>query len=226
MSKRAEIAELIWKGSDPFEAIKPTIPDFQGWASDHPYLRRAIGEIRPSICLEIGVWKGGSVITMAEEMNKLGIDGAIIAVDTWLGAWDHWLQPEWFSHLKFENGYPTIFNTFVANIVARKLEDKVIPLPLDSLNAAKVVSHYGIAIDLLHIDGGHDFSAVTADLNAWWPLLREGGILIGDDYHSSGDTWPEVRAAFQSFFSTTQIEAVDGKCYIKKKVVSRLRANP
>jgi hypothetical protein len=155
-------------------------------------------------------------MTMAERMKSLDLDGAVVAIDTWLGAWDHWLQPEWFSHLKFENGYPTIYHTFVSNIITRGLQDKVVPLPLDSLNAVKVLAQKNVSVDVLHIDGGHDFAAVTADLAAWWPLLREGGVLLGDDYHATGDVWPEVRKAFQEFFKTAEIEAVDGKCYIRK----------
>jgi predicted O-methyltransferase YrrM len=41
--------------------------------------------LRPSI-VEIGVWKGSSVITLASKMKELNLDGVVIAVDTWLGA--------------------------------------------------------------------------------------------------------------------------------------------
>jgi hypothetical protein len=41
-------------------------------------------------------------------------------------------------------------------------------------------------------------------------------VLIGDDYHATGETWPEVRRAFQDFFQTTDIENEGGKCYIVK----------
>jgi hypothetical protein len=216
MSKRAELIDRIWGGIDPLVSSRPLSPDFQGWASDHPYLVRAIEEVRPSVVVEIGVWKGGSVMTMADHMKALSLDGVVIAVDTWLGAWDHWIQPQWFSHLKFENGYPSIYHTFASNIISRQLQGYVVPLPLDSLNAVKVCAHHGLTVDVLHVDGGHDFAAVTADLAAWWPMLRDGGVLIGDDYHSEGDVWPEVREAFQAFFNTKDIEATGGKCYIRK----------
>ncbi len=44
---------------------------------------------------------------------------------------------------------------------------------------------YGGAITLLHIDGNHDFGAVTQDLADWAPLVRPGGWVVVDDY-----VWP------------------------------------
>lgn len=216
MSKRSELKDRIWGGIDPLVTDRPLVPDFQGWGSDHPYLTRAIDEVRPSVVVEVGVWKGGSVITMAERMRQSGLDGVVIAVDTWLGAWDHWLQPYWLPHLRFENGYPAIFHTFASNVLTRDLAGLVLPLPLDSVNAMVVLREHEVVADVVHVDGAHDYAAVTADLTAWWPLLRPGGVLIGDDYYPSKDTWPEVCQAFQDFFKTTEIEAVQGKCYIRK----------
>jgi glycosyltransferase involved in cell wall biosynthesis len=216
---RKNIVEQIWKGKDPFadKSVFQGRVDFQGWASDNPLLTRAINEVRPSVVVEIGVWKGGSVMTMAAAMKELGLDGAVIAIDTWLGAWDHWIQPEWFDHLSVEAGYPSLYKTFAANICERNLENYVVPLPLDSINAAVVMRHYAIRPDVLHIDGGHDFDAVMADLRSWWPLLNPGGVLIGDDYHPSGETWPTVRQAFHEFFKTEFIANLGGKCYIRKE---------
>jgi len=54
-------------------------------------------------------------------------------------------------------------------------------LPLDSVNAAEILCINGVCVDLIHIDGGHDFRSVVTDLTVWWPRLRGGGILIGDD---------------------------------------------
>ncbi len=216
MTRRSDLIESIWGGMDPLVSSLVPVPDYQGWASDHEYLIRAINETRPAVVVEIGVWKGGSVITMADRIKQLGLDAVVVAVDTWLGAWDHWLQPQWFSSLKIQDGYPTLFHTFASNIILKGLQEYVVPIPLDSLNAVKVLQARGVTVDLLHIDGGHDYPAVMADLTAWWPLLREGGVLLGDDYHSEGDVWPEVRQAFQAFFGTDQIEATGGKCYIQK----------
>ncbi|MBV8523326.1 MAG: class I SAM-dependent methyltransferase, partial [Acetobacteraceae bacterium] len=61
-----------------------------------------------------------------------------------------------------------------------------------------------VKVDLVHLDGGHDYRSVMADLQAWWPLVRPGGILIGDDYNTNG-VWPEVRQAFDEFFGQLRL---------------------
>ena len=38
---------------------------------------------------------------------------------------------------------------------------------------------------LVHIDAAHDYASVSEDIRAWWPLLRPGGTLLGDDFTAS-----------------------------------------
>jgi predicted O-methyltransferase YrrM len=48
--------------------------------------------------------------------------------------------------------------------------------------------------DLVYIDGDHTRAAVEADLAAWYPKVRPGGILCGDDFD-----WGDVAAAVIDF---------------------------
>jgi len=36
--------------------------------------------------------------------------------------------------------------------------------------------------DFIYIDGDHLYESVIADLKGWWPKLKDGGIMAGDDY--------------------------------------------
>lgn len=36
--------------------------------------------------------------------------------------------------------------------------------------------------DFVYLDGNHAYEHVRAELQAWWPLVKEGGILGGHDY--------------------------------------------
>ena len=38
------------------------------------------------------------------------------------------------------------------------------------------------SLDFVYIDGEHTYEAVRGDLNAWYPKIRLGGVIIGDDY--------------------------------------------
>lgn len=220
MAKRQEIVQRLWRGRDPFEAFPRPLyaQDLQGWGSQHPYLTETITQLRPSVIVEIGVWKGGSTITMASALRALQQDGVVLSVDTWLGAWDHWTNDEWFPHLAWDHGYPQIQRIFMSNVLAAGLQDYVLPLPLDSLNAAQVLKHFAIRPDVIHLDGAHDFDAVLADLKVWWPLLRPGGVLIGDDYYEALH-WPGVKAAFDTYFAGSQpspLPHAHGKCLVRK----------
>jgi len=224
MSTRQRILEQLLFGRDPlkdFPADKSRT-DLQGWHSQHPYLTRAIDEVRPSIVVEVGVWKGASVVTMAKEIERLKLDAVVIAIDTWLGSSEHYLWEKFIPDLDFEFGYPRLYHKFAANICNEGLQDQVVPLPLDSINGFQLLKARGIRPDVLHIDAGHDYLSVMGDLKAWWPQLSPGGVLIGDDYFKSFlgmGKWPEVRQAFDEFFAATphtKFESGDGKCYVGK----------
>lgn len=44
------------------------------------------------------------------------------------------------------------------------------------------------SFDWIFIDANHTREAARADLQAWWPKLRQGGLLSGDDYAEQSDT--------------------------------------
>ena len=37
-------------------------------------------------------------------------------------------------------------------------------------------------LDFVYLDANHAYKAVKADIAAWWPKIRPGGMLAGDDY--------------------------------------------
>lgn len=43
------------------------------------------------------------------------------------------------------------------------------------------------SLDFVFIDGNHLYEAVCSDIDAWWPKLRPGGLLIGHDYGTGRD---------------------------------------
>lgn len=218
MDLRRDLIQRIWHNVDPFEGYPATIdpPDLQGWGSNHPYLTEAVERFRSAVVVEIGVWKGGSVATLASAIRAQKIDGVVIAVDTWLGSSEHWRIPDIYPLLEVRNGLPQLYDRFMKNMISLSLTDLVLPLPLDSTNASIIIGAADLKIDLLHIDAGHDFDAVYNDLRHWWPLLKVGGLLIGDDYN---EAWPGVVKAFDLFFSELGVgcfEHYQNKCRIMK----------
>jgi hypothetical protein len=215
---RQMILDRLWRGCDPLRGFPGNLfeYDLQGWNSQHAYLSDTITALRPSVIVEVGVWKGGSTVFMANEVKKLGLASVVVAVDTWLGSSEHWLT--YFTELSILNSYPALYHKFLSNVVRAGVADYVIPIPIDSLNAAQLLRSLGVAPEIIHLDGGHDYESVMADLRAWWPVLAPDGFLLGDDYFTDG-MWPTVRQAFDDFFgplNLVPIENIAGKCRVRK----------
>lgn len=54
-----------------------------------------------------------------------------------------------------------------------------------SVDAA--TAHANDSLDFVYIDGNHSYNYVLADLEAWWPKVKAGGMLIGDDAYDALD---------------------------------------
>ena len=54
-----------------------------------------------------------------------------------------------------------------------------------SIEAAKKIEK--ATLDFIYIDARHDYCGVTQDLQAYWPLLKPGGIMAGHDYLTAAE---------------------------------------
>ena len=81
------------------------------------------------------------------------------------------------------NGWPMVYYEFLANMMRAGLQHVVTPWAVPSLIAARCLrSVPGVALDVVYIDASHEYEDVRADIAAWWPLVKPGGLLCGDDY--------------------------------------------
>lgn len=184
---------------DPYEGFDPAPwpDDTSGWGSDSPAFRELIESIRPARIIEVGTWKGGSALTMARHIDTLGLDCEILCVDTWLGALEMWTDlddPDRHGSLRLRHGYPTLYYTFLANVLRAGQQNRITPFPVPSITAAQWCALRGIQADLIYLDGSHEEDDVYQDILTWWDILRPSGILVGDDW-----SWDGVRLAVQRF---------------------------
>jgi hypothetical protein len=62
------------------------------------------------------------------------------------------------------------------------------------------------SLDFVYIDAIHTYEACIADIKAWWPLVRPGGILAGHDYkEKKTDVKYGVIKAVKEFMGTSRI---------------------
>lgn len=184
---RDRVMEVLY-GRDVWSGFQPTSSsDLQGWNGDHPSLVRLATGPGSKVVADVGVWKGQSTINMALAMKAHGLDGVVIAIDTFLGSPEHW-DPgkELFERV---NGRPNLYRTFLSNVVMAGAQEYIVPMPQTSVTAAHVLRRLGVRLGIAHIDAAHEFEEVLRDAEEYWSLLEPGGYLIGDDYH---ETWPGV----------------------------------
>lgn len=70
------------------------------------------------------------------------------------------------------------------------------------------------SLDWVFIDANHAFDAVTADLNAWFPKVKRGGLFSGHDFqhNTQWPHWCEVRPAVERWMGDRGIEFVTTPC--------------
>jgi hypothetical protein len=223
--QRAALIDAVWHGADPWgdaTALR-TDSDLQGWNSYHGYLLDAVERVGGGIYVDLGVWKGASTVEFARIIMSKKLDSVVLAVDTFLGGWDHWLSADLVGLMNMQRGRPALYDIFVDNVLNAGLRNFVLPLPLDSHNASIVLRRCEVVVDCVHVDGANDFESVAGDMARWWGLLRDGGVMIVSDYHDDG-RWPEVRAAVDQFVAERGVagfEADGGKCRMFKPSLLR-----
>lgn len=189
--KIKSVVELI----DGFEVMSPHATT---WGLDKDFLGELIGlcgDVKTII--EVGTFHGGS----AFDFLKLCAQANIYCVDTWLGSVEFYVSdsPAYVKlreELPFKNGYPRIYHQFLSNVIFEGFEFRVFPIPLPSNCGAKVLAHEKVVADFIYIDGSHEYEDVKRDLVSYWPLLKAGGVMAGDDYN---DEWPGVKQAVAEF---------------------------
>ena len=209
---------LLLHGKNIYEGydFKEIPPDTQGWGSDSKAFGKLIEEIRPRLIIEVGTWKGGSAITMANALRESG-GGIVLCVDTWLGAVEMWndkSDPERFLSLRCKQGFPQVYFTFLANVCHAGLQDFIVPFPLHSSSAALWLMMHGVLADMIYVDdASHEEEDVYQDLLDYYELVRPKGVLFGDDW-----SWTGVRSAVTRFAAErkVQINHLDDKWVIRK----------
>jgi hypothetical protein len=169
---------------DAFAGWEPVYGTVQGWNGGFEILPQLVAELRPTLVIEVGAWLGLSTLVLARSLKINHLESAVLTVDTWLGSLEHWRDEK--DSLELQHGYPTLYGRFLHNIASRGCADNVVPLPLPSAIAARLLREYGISAELIFVDGSHDEKDVYDDLVGYSALLAPGGVMCGDDLQWEG----------------------------------------
>ena len=116
--------------------------------------------------LEIGSWLGQSTKFFADRVDF------VIAIDTWEGSEEHKNGKEGKDHIE---NLSLLWDQFRSNTDEYK---NIYPIRMSS----KVAHYLKLPkVDLIFVDGAHDYISVYTDVNNYQKFLSEDGCMCGDD---------------------------------------------
>jgi predicted O-methyltransferase YrrM len=142
--------------------------------------------------VEIGCWKGRSTSYLGVEIINSGKPIHLYAVDPFTGSAEHAEQGLDVTHLA---------ETFLRNLkpVMDAMGDRFHLYRMTSVQAAGRMRRP--KFDMVFLDGSHEVQDVAADLEAWTPKVKPGGIIAGDDWR-----FPGVRIAVERQFGRGRVQ--------------------
>ena len=187
------------------------IPHFyesvEGWFNpgDIAFYKEIIEQFNgPAHFVEIGSYKGKSSSFMAVEIANSKKNIKFDCVDTWEGS------PEHQAGGNLEDA--DVINDLIFDVFKKNMEpvkDYYTAKRMPSLQAS--ASYPDNSLDFVFIDADHSYQSVREDIIAWWPKVKNGGIISGHDYQMGT---PGVIAASNELLGYVR---VTGSCWWHKK---------
>jgi predicted O-methyltransferase YrrM len=152
----------------------------QGWFDFGALYQQMVHESAgQSHFVEVGAWLGKSTCAMATKIRTSGKPIRFDVIDTWEGT------PGSVVHAPtVEKAGGSVFEQFMTNVRDRQLEEFINPTVAESVTAARTYADG--SLDFVFIDADHRYLAVHADIRAWLPKLKPGGVLAGHDFKADG----------------------------------------
>jgi predicted O-methyltransferase YrrM len=162
-----------------------------GWFNHGHKILELIEQHRPKVCVELGTWQGASAIPVARMIHRWG--GTLTCVDTWAG------------ELNEDGGSPAGKSPIMLLCCARAMVEAGVGATVRLVPAmtGDAAESWSEPIDFLYIDADHSYEGVWADLEGWFPHVKPGGLIIGDDYDHP--RYPGVTQAWDEFESGCEI---------------------
>ena len=148
-----------------------------------------------SICAEIGTYDGD----FAKKIFYFTNPQKLHLIDPWVDSWhDGGAYQD-----KMKNRYQNVLKRFNREI-----------------NLGKVAIHRGYShevcsnfednyFDWIYIDGNHQYEFVKKDLELYYPKIKMGGFITGDDYYGEGMWWQDdVKKAVDEFIATKLVKLI------------------
>ena len=158
-------------------------PLTQGWFNHGRKILELVERHRPVVCVELGSWQGASAIPVARAIRRWR--GTLTCVDTWAGQ---------IATPDTPMTSPWMLLSCARNLIEAGVSANVRLIPSTTADAAACWTQ---PIDYLYVDADHSYDGVRADLCAWVPFVKRGGLILGDDYENH--MFPGVKEAWDEY---------------------------
>ena len=187
-------------------------PEIEGWSTDIlPFYRlRARALPEDAKCVEVGSYKGRSLLFLATELARYGKGKSKLwGVDPGVDWPDDSTQGiETFNHTGA--GVELKANLEKVRAELGTVEVEIIEKTgLDAVSAFEDES-----LDLVFLDDDHTKAMVWREIKAWWPKVKVGGILSGHDFQPA---FMGVVGAVNDKFSMDPTLRIEGSVWMVTK---------
>ncbi len=194
------------------------IAHLPGWCSEEKALSfiDLVLQVKPKICVEIGVYSGRSLFPVASALKFLG-QGIVIGIDPWdtLECIKHFDPIKDAGHFQWWSKESQLeqMRQICLNMIKRNgLEDHCKIIRATSQKAAHEID----GIDILHLDGNHSESVSIQDVKLYLPKVRSGGYIWIND-----TTWDNLYEPWELLSEACDVvKAINtdaGVCVLLKK---------
>lgn len=175
----------------------------QGWFDfEDIYNRMAEEVLDREIIIELGVWKGKSLIYLADRLKQYAKWVPVIGIDAFDGR--GWGGFETIGRLDRQNGdMRTVYQQCMDNIEACGVGYRTKIIQADCIEAAGMFANESVRF--LFIDDTHESEHIKREIAAWLPKMQRPTFMAGHDY--PGD----IKAGVDAMFPNVKIV---GSCWL------------
>lgn len=166
------------------------------------------------VCAEIGTWRGDFAATLLRALSPK----ELYLIDSWEYRTEEKYKQACYGGAlaagqeQMDGIYESVINRFKGEIDKGQVQIR------RARSAAAAASFPADSLDWVYIDADHSYEGVKRDLEAYFPAVKPGGILAGDDYGQK-DSWYGlgVAQAVNEFADRCAELTVIGTQYLLKK---------
>lgn len=132
------------------------------------------------VMVEVGCFYGRSACYLASKLRDMKKRVTLLCVD-------NWADPEMT--------WGSTYELFRENAQQLGLLEIIVPICAPSVLAASFVRD---DLDFVYVDAAHDYEHCLADIKAWLPKVKKGGVIAGHDFDP---VFPGVKKAVEEMFA-------------------------